>query len=123
MSRRRLFALLLVATLALPVGLAWGAPADEGNAASSATKGPRIKSGRYGSGDVYLDVNVKARKVHFYFTLYCQNPFANQYVSSGPGQSAACSRAIDAAPRSMSTANTPACRFRAKESIRTPSGR
>jgi hypothetical protein len=82
MTGRRLIALVSVAALLLPVGLAAAAPDGQAGAASSRAKGPRIKDGRYGSGDVYLDVDVKARKVHFYFKLYCQNPFASQYVSS-----------------------------------------
>jgi hypothetical protein len=57
-------------------------PTDRPARRAHGPKGPRIKDGRYGSGDVYLDVDVKARKVHFYFKLYCQNPFASQYVSS-----------------------------------------
>ena len=81
MTWRRLLVLASVATL-LPVALASGAPGGHGRAAGGGAKPPRIKSGRYGGGDVYLDVNVKARKVHFYFKLYCQNPFASQYVSS-----------------------------------------
>jgi hypothetical protein len=49
-------------------------------------KGPRIKSGRYVDGihDVYLDVDVKQRTVMFHFTLYCDDLFADQWVSSGP---------------------------------------
>jgi hypothetical protein len=82
MTGRRLIALVSVAALLLPVGLASAAPEGQGDAVSSRSKGPRIKDGRYGSGDVYLDVDVKAPKVHFYFKLYCQNPFASQYVSS-----------------------------------------
>jgi hypothetical protein len=82
MTGRRLLALLSVAALLLPVGLSSAAPEGQGDAVSPRAKGPRIKDGRYGSGDVYLDVKVRARKVHFYFKLYCQNPFASQYVSS-----------------------------------------
>lgn len=81
MTGRRLLVLAFVATV-LPVALASGAPGGQAQAAGGANRPPRIKSGRYGEGDVYLDVDVKARKVHFYFKLYCQNPFASQYVSS-----------------------------------------
>jgi hypothetical protein len=80
MTGRPLLVLAFVATL-LPVALAPGGRGGDAQAAGGANR-PRIKSGRYGGGDVYLDVNVKARKVHFYFKLYCQNPFASQYVSS-----------------------------------------
>jgi hypothetical protein len=47
---------------------------------------PRIKSGRYADGinDAYLDVNVKQRTARFHFTLYCNDLFADQWVSSGP---------------------------------------
>ena len=69
MTRRRLFALLSVAVLLLLVAPASAAPAGTGGGAKPGAKGPRIKSGLYGSGDVYLDVNVKKRRVAFHFTL------------------------------------------------------
>lgn len=81
MTGRRLFALLSVAALLLPVGLASGAPAGSGKRGGA--KGPRIKSGLYGSGDVYLEVNVKKRKVAFHFTLLCAEIYGSQYVTSG----------------------------------------
>jgi hypothetical protein len=83
MTGRRLFGLASVAALLLPVGLASGTPAGRDGAASPAAKGPRIKSGRYGSGDVYMDVNVKKRTVSLHFTLYCNDLYADQYVSTG----------------------------------------
>ena len=49
-------------------------------------KRPLIKSGRYidDSDDVYLNVNVRARTVALHFTLYCNDLYADQWVSSGP---------------------------------------
>jgi hypothetical protein len=82
MTGRRLLALASVATLVLPVALAVGAPGGHGRPAGA--KRPRIRSGLYGSGDVRLEVNVKGRKVFFRFNLYCRDPYASQYVSSGP---------------------------------------
>jgi hypothetical protein len=84
MTGRRLFALLLVAALLLQVGLAAGAPTSSGGGATPGAKGPRIKSGLYGGGDVYLEVDVKRRRVAFYFTLLCSEIFGSQYVTSGP---------------------------------------
>jgi hypothetical protein len=84
MTGRRLFALLLVAALLLLVGLASGAPARTGGGAKPGAKGPRIKSGLYGGGDVYLEVDVKKRRVAFHFTLLCAEVFGSQYVTSGP---------------------------------------
>jgi hypothetical protein len=83
MTGRRILALASVTALLLPVGLARGETAGTGPAASSASNGPRIRSGRYGSGDVLMDVNVKRRRVSLRFTLYCDDIFADQYVSSG----------------------------------------
>ena len=49
-------------------------------------KRPLIESGRYidNSNDVYLEVNVRARSVAIHFTLYCNDLYADQWVSSGP---------------------------------------
>jgi hypothetical protein len=82
MNSRRLFALLSVAAVLLPVGLASGAARSKAGPGNSG-KGPLIKSGRYGSGDVYMDVDVKRRKVAFHFTLLCSEVFGSQYVTSG----------------------------------------
>ncbi len=79
--------LVALVSLALPAALAHGTP--RGAAGKGAGKsGPRIKDGRFeeagSEGDVYLDVDVKARRVVFHFKLYCWDPFAPQYVTSGP---------------------------------------
>jgi hypothetical protein len=82
MTKRRLFVLGCVLSL-LPVVIATPPAAGGGQGHHER---PRIKSGRYteGSSDVYLNVNVKARTVGFHFTLYCNDLFADQWVSSGP---------------------------------------
>ncbi len=73
---------LIVACAISPVPTAaQGGPAP---AAAAKQSGPRIKSGIYGSGDVQMEVNVKARRVYFHFYLFCRDPFASQYVGSGP---------------------------------------
>jgi hypothetical protein len=84
MTGRRVLALVSVAALLLPVCLASAAPEGQGGAVSSRARGPRIKSGLYGGGDVYLEVDVKKRKVAFHFTLLCAEVFGSQYVTSGP---------------------------------------
>jgi hypothetical protein len=84
MTGRRPIVLVSVAALLLPVGFASAAPEGHGDAVSSRAKGPRIRDGRYGSGDVYLDVNVKRRMAAFHFTLLCAEIYGSQYVTSGP---------------------------------------
>jgi hypothetical protein len=84
MTGRRLLALAAVAALLLPVGLARGAGAETGSSEISSSKRPRIESGGYGGGEVFMDVNVKRRKVSLRFTLYCDDIYVDQYVSSGP---------------------------------------
>jgi hypothetical protein len=83
MSRPLPFALLSIAAMVLGAAFAQGATADGGGAAGSIVKAPLIKSGRYGSGDVHMDVNVKRRKVSLRFTLYCDDIYVDQYVSNG----------------------------------------
>ena len=83
MTGRRLLVLASVATL-LPVAFASGAPGGHGRTAGGGAKRPRIKGGRYGDGDVYLDVNVARRTASFHFTLYCNDLYSDQYVTSGP---------------------------------------
>jgi hypothetical protein len=83
MTGRRLLVLASVATL-LPVAFASGAPGGHGRTAGGATKRPRIRGGRYGVGDTYLDVNVARRTAFFHFTLYCDDLYSDQYVTSGP---------------------------------------
>lgn len=79
--RIRLLILASASALLVSAGFAATTPA-----LGTAHKRPRIKSGRYvdGINDVYLDVDVKARGVQFHFTLYCNDLFADQWVSSGP---------------------------------------
>jgi hypothetical protein len=79
--RIRGFVLACATALLVSTGLAATTPA-----LGTSHKRPRIKSGRYADGinDVYLDVNVKDRTVLFHFTLYCNDLFADQWVSSGP---------------------------------------
>ena len=92
--------ILCATALLVPVGLAQAVPGGEGAAIASARKckhglvrrhgnchrklPPKIKAGRYGSGDVYLDVDPKARTASFHFRLYCTDPYASQYATSGP---------------------------------------
>lgn len=45
---------------------------------------PKIHSGRYASGDTYIDVNLKARTASYHFRVLCTDPYASQYASSGP---------------------------------------
>lgn len=81
--RSRFLVLLGLPALLLPVGIAAAAAAHHGRAPQ---RGPRIRSGHYvdGVNDVYLDVDVKTRRVLFHFTLYCNDLFADQWVGSGP---------------------------------------
>jgi hypothetical protein len=80
--RIRVFVLACASALLVSAGFAAMTPA---HVKSHKTR-PRIKSGRYGdgTGDAYLYVNVRARTVAFQFRLYCNDLYADQWVTSGP---------------------------------------
>jgi hypothetical protein len=79
--RIRLLIAALGTALLVSTGFAAATPA-----LGTSHKRPRIRGGHYidGKGDVYLDVEVSSRSVLFHFTLYCNDLFADQWVSSGP---------------------------------------
>lgn len=74
---------LLVASTAVALLLIGAAVAVPGAGARGRLP-PKIHSGRYASGETYLDVDLQARTATYRFRVLCSDPYASQYASSGP---------------------------------------
>jgi hypothetical protein len=58
-------------------------PSTTGSVVPAGGRG-RIQPGRYGGGDVYLNVRPGRETAGFHFTLLCTDPFGNLVGTSGP---------------------------------------